>query len=288
MRGKTCLRVVAALLAPIAGFAAIVGTASARSPHAEYTTLKASVPTEVSSNWGGYVVTSPDATTPISFTNVTGTWKQAAAKCGGSDADSQSAFWVGLGGYAENSAALEQIGTSADCRPTGPPSYYAWYELVPDPPISFAIAIEPGDMITSSVHVSGTQVTMEVRDLTQGTIAAQRAKAPALDLSSAEWIVEAPSSCDGSSCDMVPLVNFGSVVISKVATVGNGHSGTLSDPAWSTIPLQLVPNSEQQFFGGVDEGVVTYNSTAGTCQPTGLTAAGRSFSLSWAAIAAGC
>ena len=48
-----------------------------------------------------------------------------------------AAFWVGLGGYNANSQALEQAGTASDCDATsGEPSYYAWYELVPDPSVT--------------------------------------------------------------------------------------------------------------------------------------------------------
>jgi hypothetical protein len=240
---------------------------------------------EVSSNWAGYALTSPSSDSPVSFTSVTGTWKQAAAKCGEIDSDSASAFWVGLGGYNEDSKALEQIGTSADCSPSGPPSYYAWYELVPGPPISFALKIEPGDMITASVTISGTTVTMQVRNQTRGTVAAQRLQFKTPDLSSAEWIVEAPSACSDVRCDVVPLANFRSIVISNLKATGNGHAGILSDPSWTATPIQLLPYSDYGYYGGSDVGYIAYNSTAGTCGPVGVPDDSNSFTVSWAAVA---
>lgn len=234
---------------------------------------------QVSSNWAGYAITSPDPT--ASFTRVSGTWKQANATCGLNDSDSASAFWVGLGGDLAGSQALEQIGTSSDCNPTGPSSFYAWYEVVPAPPISFALKIEPGDTINASVTVSGNMVTMLVKNQTRGTAASQRISVKAPDLTSAEWIVEAPSSCIGASCDMVPLANFHSIGFSKTQTTASGHTGALGDPAWITTPLQIVTNGQQNFWGGPLEGIVTYFSTAGTCLPTGLGANGGSFAVSW-------
>jgi hypothetical protein len=266
--------------------AATTGTGSIRGADLGHTRFAARVVAPLAStNWAGYAATSPDPANPISFTSVTATWRQAKATCGRNDADSASAFWIGLGGYNEGSRALEQIGTSADCSAHGPASYYAWYELVPLPPISFAMKIRPGDLITTSVNVSGRTVTLRVKDRTRGTVATQRVAVQAPDLSSAEWIVEAPSSCGGDTCNVVPLANFGSIVMSEIATIGNGHPGTLADPSWAATPMQIVPGSEQVFYSLPDGGYVRYTSTAGTCLPAALTAAGRSFTLSWASTA---
>ena len=43
-----------------------------------------------------------------------------------------SAFWVGLDGYS--STSVEQLGTDSDCV-SGKPSYYAWYEMYPNPSV---------------------------------------------------------------------------------------------------------------------------------------------------------
>jgi hypothetical protein len=234
---------------------------------------------ELSSNWAGYAVTSPDPT--ASFTKVVGSWKQAPAKCGENDSNSASAFWVGLGGDNQDSQALEQIGTDSDCNPFGPPTYYGWYELVPGPPLSFALTIKPGDLMTASVTVSGKMETLTLKNVTEGKLASVRVKDDAPDLSSAEWIVEAPSMCDGQTCDMVPLANFGSIGFSKIQATANGHTGTLGDAAWTTTPIQLVTNGVQNFWGGLDTGYVSYYSKAGTCLPKGPAGNDGSFTVSW-------
>jgi hypothetical protein len=279
-------QVVAALIALLALVAAAAATRTAPAAGLVHERFAGQTAAEASTNWAGYAVTSPSADTPTSFTSVTGTWKQATASCGAGDGNAASAVWVGLGGYDTNSQSLEQIGTDADCSDTGP-TYYAWYELVPSPPVNLTIKINPGDTITTSVNVSGNTVTLQLIDRTRGTRATKRATFNAPDISSAEWIAEAPSTCSGFSCSPLPLANFGSVSFSRIATIGNSHPGTLTDPAWTAIPIQLVPHTRGGFgfYPGPDRGYVTYGSTAGTSLPVGLSADGRSFVLSWVANA---
>src|SRR5439155_961285 len=64
-----------------------------------------------SSNWAGYVVSAPDA----SFSDVKCTWVEPTATCTGATA--APAFSIGLGGAAQSSAGLEQIGSSAAPAP---------------------------------------------------------------------------------------------------------------------------------------------------------------------------
>jgi hypothetical protein len=265
--------------------AASVAGRSAPAAHIAHATRVAE-PTEPSTNWAGYALTSVSADNPTSFVSVTGTWTQAKANCGTGDGNSASAVWVGLGGYDLSSQALEQIGTDADCNTSGPPSYYAWYELVPSPPVNLTIKINPGDVITTSVNVTGNSVLLQLKDRTRGVTFTKRATVNAPDLSSAEWIAEAPSSCSDYRCNPLPLANFGTVTFSRIAARDStGHPGTLNDPAWTLNSIQLVPQTRGGFgfFPGPDRGYVTYASTAGTSAPAALSSDGRSFMLSWLA-----
>jgi hypothetical protein len=259
------------------------GPASAARSRLVHAPLAASSAKESSTNWAGYSVLGLDPANPMSFTSVTGTWRQAAAACSTGHGSSASAVWVGLGGYSTSSQALEQIGTDADCSSSGRASYYAWYELVPEPPVNLTFKINPGDTITTSVNVTGNTVLLQIKDRTRGTVFTKRATTSTIDLTSAEWIAEAPSSCSRSSdCTPLPLANFGSVGFSHIATIGNGHPGTLTDPTWTAVPIQLVPRTRGGgFYPGQNRGYVTQNSTAGTSAPAGLTADGRAFTLSW-------
>jgi hypothetical protein len=259
-----------------------------------YATAARSV-NEVSSNWSGYVATGHGTTTTTpspdtKFRNATGTWKQPAATCVPGRA-SASAVWVGLGGYSTSSTVLEQAGTSADCDVTGRPSYYAWYELVPEPSITIKnLKIAPGDTITASVLVTGSEVLLQVKNRTRKRAFTKRITLASPDLTSAEWIAEAPSECTANGfCRQVPLANFGSVTFTKVAAlatiVGLGdQGGTISSPLWQATPVQLVPRPSQRFFGDIVERPDSTTGAAGA-SPFGLSADGGSFSVSWVANA---
>ena len=76
-----------------------------------------------------------------------------------------------------------------------------------------------------------------------------RARTPSshLDLSSAEWIAEAPAQCSSivaGRCTVLPLANFGSVLFSSAATTVTTpsvptYTGTISDPTWSFTSISL-------------------------------------------------
>ena len=240
---------------------------------------------DVSSNWAGYAVTgvgstATTASTSMSFTDVTGTWIQPAATCTPGQTTS-AAIWVGLGGYTVGSNALEQTGTSADCSSSGKATYYAWYELVPAASVTIKLKIFPGDKITSTVLVRGTDVLVQVKNRTRHTEFTKHVPMDAPDLTSAEWIAEAPSECTVTGfCRTIALTNFGSITFSKVAALGNNAGGTLTGPGWEATPIQLVPRA-RRVFGDVN---ATSTSTAGA-SPASAAADGSGFTVNWVANA---
>ena len=180
-----------------------------------------------SSNWAGYAATGASG----SFTSISASWTQPTANC---VAGSQyGAFWVGLDGYA--SKTVEQIGTEADC--TGPtPKYYAWYEVYPGAGVNFTNPVSPGDTFTGTVTSQGNGTfQLVLKDATQGWTQTINATEAGADLSSAEAIVEAPSSTSGSgSSSVLPLTNFGSVGFTGVTA--NGKSMDTLNPVQITMP----------------------------------------------------
>jgi hypothetical protein len=240
---------------------------------------------DVSSNWSGYAITgvgstATTASTTMSFTDVTGTWTQPAAACTPGQGTS-AAIWVGLGGYTVGSNSLEQVGTSADCSSSGKATYYAWYELVPAASVTLKLKILPGDRITATVLVKGTDVTVQVKNRTRHTEFTRHLQMASPDLTSAEWIAEAPSECTVTGfCRTVPLTNFGSITFSKIAALGNGQGGTLTGPGWEATPIQLVPRA-RRFFGDVN---ASATSTAGA-SPANLAPDGSAFTVNWVANA---
>jgi hypothetical protein len=238
----------------------------------------------ISSNWAGYAISDPMTiagaapTAPLTFSDITATWVQPTATCGTSGA-AYSAFWVGLGGFATNATTLEQVGTESDCSESGVPTYFAWYEIVPAPSIRVNLKIHPGDTITSAVLVTGTSVLVPIKDWTRGVSFTKRLTVANPDVSSAEWIAEAPSECE-TRCQVLPLANFGTVAFTKIAAIANSHPGTLTDPAWAALPIQLVPHSSFHSFLGSPDDASKAGATPGTSSTDG-----RTFTVSWLADA---
>jgi hypothetical protein len=210
----------------IGGAAAAAGT-----PTAETSTA-------VSSNWAGYVA-QPGQAAGARFASVSGSWTVPSVICVRGHA-SYSAVWVGLGGYQETASSLEQVGVDADCSHGGHPSYTSWYELLPAAPISLKLGIHPGDQIAASVTAKGHRVTLRLRNLTSSKRFNTSRRVRRIDLSSAEWIVEAPSECTSSeACSTLALSNFGDVLFTNASATARGHTGAISDPLWSATALEL-------------------------------------------------
>jgi hypothetical protein len=191
----------------------------------------------LSSNWAGWVAL-PTSSSHASFSSVSGTWQVPKLTCS-SGQSTYSAGWVGLGGYKQSSNALEQIGVDADCSHNGQPHYDSWYELIPAAPVDIAIAVHAGDQMTGSVTVNGTHVTLRLRNLTTGARYSTTRHTPQIDVSSADWILEAPSSCTASGCQTLPLADFGNVSFTSATATSASHTGPVEDPRWSTAQIEL-------------------------------------------------
>jgi hypothetical protein len=196
--------------------------------------------TGTSTNWAGYVV----RRTGVTFRDVSASWVVPVVDCR-SGRSTSSANWVGIGGYASMSPALEQVGTESDCSASGQPKYSSWFEIVPAVASSAHLTVHPGDTVSARVTVHGKRVRLRLSNTTRGTSSSKTVNASAVDLTSAEWIVEAPSICVGTSaaaarCMQTELSNFGTTSFSSAsATSTTGHTGTVADSAWTTIALTL-------------------------------------------------
>jgi hypothetical protein len=223
-----------------------------------------------SSNWAGYAA----HRSGVKFTRVIGAWTQPSATCT-SGRRTYSAVWVGLGGYSRSSPALEQIGTEIDCNRAGQVVSTAWFELVPAPSRPISMTVSPGDQIAASVSVNGHTVTLALADVTAHQTFQRTLHARSVDVSSADWIVEAPSDCvSATSCQTLPLANFGSATIglAEAKTTG-GHVGSIGDPAWGATRIRLTPGTRH--LVSVDRG----SGSAGTATPSALSVKGSSFKV---------
>jgi hypothetical protein len=173
-----------------------------------------------------------------------------------------AAEWVGIDGYS--SSTVEQIGTESD-TPAGTGSTYAWYEMYPSGSVVISSAIstqtankgskvsatvQAGDSISASVVYTATnQFMLTITDSTAGwtdTITPPTGSSgrygyggsSQAQRSSAEWIVEAPSSGYG----ILPLADF---------TTPVGFTAASATIGGSSIALNAAPASNASDIVGI-------------------------------------
>jgi peptidase A4-like protein len=211
-----------------------------------------------STNWSGYVVQSPNQ-----FTDVIGSWTQPAVTCSLLDT-AYSSFWVGIDGYG--SGSVEQLGTDSDCSWTGSASYYAWWEMYPANSVSLsttAYPVKPGDVFTAEVSRSGSSYTLSLKSSEGWTFSTNQGGSFAN--ASAEWVAEAPETCQLIFCNRANLANFGSVAFSNAQAAAG--------------PFRL-PVSSFTTNGGPHRFTMVSNGTT-EAQPSSLTGNGNAFTDTW-------
>jgi hypothetical protein len=225
--------------------------------------------TTQSANWAGYAAHRGG----VKFQKVVANWRQPNAACSQSS-PTYASMWVGLGGYALSSQALEQIGSEVDCSVDGRVISSAWYELVPAPSRPIHMRVVPGDLLTALVSVTGRTVRLQLRDLTRHTSFTRLVKDNKLDVTSADWILEAPSECTSANqCQTLNLANFGSAGFTRAsATTTKRRTGRISSHRWGMTKINL--SGSQRHFIATDSG-------PGQATPSELTAGGSAFTVAY-------
>jgi hypothetical protein len=178
-------------------------------------------------NWSGYALSAGAG----AVTQVAGNWVVPAVA---SNVAGYSSAWVGIDGWSNN--MVEQIGTDSDYV-NGQAHYYAWYEMYPAASVTLGLSISPGDTISASVAVTSPgQFTLSLMNVTTGKSSSVPPQTSSqAQLTSAEWIQEAPSSFAG----ILPLANFGTINFSGANATVSGTSGA-ADNGWSGTTLYQV------------------------------------------------
>jgi hypothetical protein len=205
-----------------------------------------------SGNWSGYGVPL-EGTVSDTFSQVSGTWTIPSVT-GTGRATTYSSVWVGIDGYS--SGTVEQIGTEQDWS-SGRAKNYAWFEMYPNGAYQITgFPMKAGDSISAQVVYlgetfvqtgNGKHKTTVQESVFQLTIVNNSQKAfytvptsyttiPTPQRSSAEWIVEAPSSGK-----ILPLANFGTVNFSDCSATGLNGAGPITN--WPFDPLTMVDPS---------------------------------------------
>lgn len=195
--------------------------------------------TVTSTNWSGYgVETSLSRPQSGAVTAVSGSWTVPAVP-GTGTGTAYSSIWVGIDGYSSNT--VEQIGTDSDII-NGKATYYAWYEMYPKWSVTItSLTISPGDSVSASVnYVGNNKFTLQISNDTTGKSFSIDQTARNTKRSSAEWIVEAPSSWTG----VLPLANFNKATITNASATINGSTGPIANsPLWQNAAINMVTSS---------------------------------------------
>jgi hypothetical protein len=214
-----------------------------------------------SDNWSGYADTPPE-TGGSTYSAVSGSWVQPAAKCP-SKGIALAALWVGLDGFDSNT--VEQTGTIIECD-GGQAGYFDWWELYPTNDIQVVNTVNPGDAISASVAFSGITYTITLADSTTTSDSfstAQTCGSATCENSSAEWIAEAPCCKDTGA--VYNLADFGKWKPTGAAETYNGTAGNIaSGPKVNRI--DMVDASKKVL-----------------AEPSGLTHGGTAFTDTWKA-----
>lgn len=184
--------------------------------------------------WAGYAV----STNADYVTDVRGDWTVPYARASRTgSATVSSAVWVGIDGWFNGT--VEQIGTAQDITSNGA-SYYCWFEMAPAGPTTislftangFSTAVSPGDQISASVQYVGpgngpfaNSFYFDIVDVTTGGFFEKYAQNSAALRSTAEWVVEDPTSTINNTVE--PLTNFGNVTFTNAITTINGVTSAI-------------------------------------------------------------
>ncbi len=211
-------------------------------------------------NWSGYAVTGSAG----SVTAVSGSWTVPAVS---GTRNSYAAFWTGIDGFS--GSTVEQTGTISYMN-GNTPAYYAWYEFYPSPMYEItSVPIVPGNVISASVTYMGSGAfTLILTDVTTGASFTKTITDKSAQMSSAEWIVEAPSSNFG----ILPLADF------KTADFGNDYTSVAST-CYATV--NGVPGAIGTFGAAVQMINMVTNRGVLKDSTSGLSADGSSFYVTW-------
>jgi hypothetical protein len=194
--------------------------------------------TTYSSNWSGYAAeTSLSSPQSNAVTYVSGSW--TVPKVTGTT-NAYSSVWVGIDGYSSNS--VEQLGTEQDTSRSGATTYYAWWEMYPNPSVQITTmgTISSGDSMSASVtYIGNNAFTLQMTDHTTGKVFSTTQTSTTAERSSAEWIVEAPSSFLG----ILPLANFGTATFTQAQATIQGTTGPIDSGSWQNTAINMVNNS---------------------------------------------
>jgi Peptidase A4 family len=170
-----------------------------------------------SSNWAGYAATGGP------YTVVTGTFSVPRLAAGTPFYD-RVAEWVGIDGASSSDSSLIQAGVSEYSDPVGSTGFDVepWWEILPDPVTNItSVAVQAGQRVTVTIwELAGTKWEIDLTDDNNGEKYATPPQQYDGPRSSAEWIVEATTTCSYGCLTAVPPLYTPGVVFDGLGMTG--------------------------------------------------------------------
>jgi len=244
---------------PAAGTVRLTGSMRAdpalhyRTMLARSRTLKAG--TVSSSNWSGYAITAKSGQTIRRMQALFTVPNVNCAKSKlGSSGEAVYSDWVGLDGFTTDT--VEQTGVGAECASTtGPATYFAFYEMFPNPGVTFT-GINPGDAIVVIVQKLSTGWELVLQDRTTGGNISTVQPCPSGSTCKDANGEEITEDFNGSVPAGFTLADF--AVDSQTdlqATSGSGRNGSLGSGAlWTSTTVDMVNGADHMATPGPLEG----------------------------------
>ena len=205
-----------------------------------YPSISVPQPTQslTSPDWSGYSISTDLRNPQPKVTTVSATWTIPKVTTG--QGNSFSAAWIGIGGQFDQT--LIQVGTQHDSSRSSA-SYAAWYELLPDYPVTInQLTIKPGDTISASIALTSIETntwTITITDVTTGRTYTTTTVYDSSMLS-AEWVVERPTVGNRIGS----LSNFGEVTFSGCSATVGGKTGSITSfPSTSFVMINRLDNA---------------------------------------------
>ncbi|MCX6989535.1 MAG: G1 family endopeptidase [Chlamydiae bacterium] len=191
---------------------------------------------KASQNWSGYAgATNILNPTHGAVTAVTGAWVIPVVQR--SSNQTYSASWIGIDGLSNGS--VEQIGTAHNWI-NGSQQNYVWFEMYPKSAyVINGFPVANGDIISAWINYLGNGVfQMTIENVTRKvyfTVPTSYTTNHSAQRSSAEWIMEAPSSVSG----ILPLANFSKEIFTNCQAIIGGVTAPIVNNHWQCVELLM-------------------------------------------------
>jgi Peptidase A4 family len=256
-------RRLAVVAAPLLAAAIAAGPAHASSGRVPAITRHVIIPfsTNKSQNWSGYNQGSQEQGNKL-FNAISVNWTVPTPSQHKHGQAEYSSNWVGIGGGCVDAgctvtdSTLIQTGTEQDISAKGKTSYFAWWEIIPEPETRVSLAVHSGDKMSGDIVESpaGSNMwTITLKDLTTGKSFKTSTPYASSHLT-AEWVEERPTLISTSGTHLAPLPQLSQPRFDRATTNGaaaalkSSEEMQMTDSGGAIVATPSAPDSDTDGF----------------------------------------